>query len=405
MITPLVSFCIPTFNRERYLESLLESLCVNLPSFPYEFEIVIADNASLDRTQEVVRGFLPKLPIRYIRHAENIGGFPNFQFVMGQAAGRYVVYLADDDSIMVEHVASTIDKMEADPEIVVVYAPWVMYDLVADKALGQFYNVPRDLRVAPNQHRELLDHLLRHHIFPEVQIVRREVLQRLLPRINEHAFFAFVHAAEYLCQGAVLIQQQPFYVAITNYFADEVRQQLGNEEVEYAWDRYRGGLEYVLARSRDVSTEERIGLQVRIQQMIAMRMSVAIRMRCGYRRNPIDTHMIAMRLRGMGYEALCPVPISQLATEAALHFLLHDGELTRGIREILCIGTYETDVQAYLLNSTKLPLRFASSPPPAEAMEHTLVFTRAEWKEQAKQYAARGVRVMTEGDLMARFPR
>ena len=77
--------------------------------------------------------------------------------------------------------------------------------------------------------RELLDHILRHHIFPEIHIARRDVLQRLMPRINEHAFYAFVQAADYLAQGAVLIQQEPFYVSITRYFADEKRSQAGNE--------------------------------------------------------------------------------------------------------------------------------------------------------------------------------
>ena len=40
-----------------------------------------------------------------------------------------------------------------------------------------------------------------------------------MPRVNEHAFFAFVHAADYLTQGAMLIQREPFYVSITRYFA------------------------------------------------------------------------------------------------------------------------------------------------------------------------------------------
>jgi len=185
---------------------------------------------------------------------------------------------------------------------VTVYAPWLLYDLVAQQQQGQFYSVPHDLRIERGAHTELLDHVLRHHIFPEVQITRREALQRIIPRINENAFFAFVHAADYLTQGAVLIQQAPFYVAITNYFADESREQLGNQEVEVAWDRYRGGLEYMLARAGSrVGPEERVGLLARIQQMIALRMSVAIRLREQAQRDPIDTYMLAMRLSGMGY--------------------------------------------------------------------------------------------------------
>ena len=96
--------------------------------------------------------------------------------------------------------------MEADSGIVVVYAPWKLFDLVAQQEQGTFYDVPHDLLIERNDHAELLDHVLRHHIFPEIHIARRDALQRLMPRINEHAFFAFVHAADYLSLGAVLIQ-------------------------------------------------------------------------------------------------------------------------------------------------------------------------------------------------------
>ncbi|MDN3921584.1 glycosyltransferase family 2 protein [Roseateles violae] len=404
--SPLVSICIPTHKRARYLESLLFSLADHFAAMPYSCEIVIADNASPDQTQQVVQAFMDRLPIRYIRHPENIGGFPNVQFVMQQARGRYIVYLADDDSLLIEQVAEAIAKMEADPDIAVLYAPWMLFDLVADQPQGQFYTIPQDLRIERGQHKELLDHLLSHHIFPEVQIVRREVLQRVMPRINEHAFFAFVHAADYLNQGAVLIQQQPFYVAITDYFADDVREQLGNQEVEYAWDRYRGGLDYVLAQAgQQVSPTERSELQARIQQMIAVRMSVAIRLRYLGGKNPVDTHVIALRLRGMGYENLCPVPISQLATEAALYFLLNDTELTRGIGEIVCVGEFDGDLQNFLSRNSPLPLRFLPQPPALDALRDTLVFARNGHQLASSYDGERHLRVVIEKELMARFPK
>lgn len=406
MTDPLVSFCIPTFRRSRYLGSLLESLAGQLVDFPYPYEIVIADNASPDATTETVNGYAERLPIRYHRHAENIGGFPNWQFVMSQAVGRYIVYVSDDDSILGPQVADTIAKMEADPEIAVVYAPWLLFDLVAQKPQGQFYQVPRDLRIARGEHTELLDHILRHHIFPEVQITRREVLQRLMPRINENAFFAFVHAADYLTQGAVLIQQTPFYVAITNYFADEKREQLGNQEVETAWDRYRGGLEYLLARAgAKVGPEERVGLLARIQQMIAIRMSVAIRLRHNGRRDPIDTYMLAMRLRGMGYEALCPVPMHMLASQAMLHFLLHDPELNRGARQLLCVGEFEPEFTRYLQKHSPRPVEYVAALPSLAPVSEALVFARRGVTVPAPDAEARQrqVRVVHEGDLLQRF--
>jgi hypothetical protein len=403
---PLVSFCIPTFNRARYLASLLESLLLQLDGFAYPYELVVADNASTDATGEVAREFAGRLPIRYLRHAENIGCFANVQYVMMQAAGRYVVYLADDDCILGQAVAETIARMEADPGLAVVYAPWQLFDLVAQHEHGQFYDVPHDLRIERNAHAELLDQVLRHHIFPEIHIARREALQRLMPRINEHAFFAFVHAADYLSLGAVLIQKAPFYVSITRYFADEDRAQAGSEEVEVAWDRYRGGLEYMLARAEHVTDEERAGFHLRIQKMIATRMSVAVRLRHDKKRNPLDTYYIATRLKGMGYERLLPVPLATLASEAMLEFLLKDPVINRGVKRLLTVGPFEPAAREYLRRHASHPVSFADALPAAASLDDTLVFV-SDRSEDADltdaAFAAGRLNIVRERDLAARF--
>lgn len=406
---PLVSICIPTWNRQRYLASLLESLQGQLAGFPYPYEIVIADNASTDATPDVVSEFTDRMPIRYLRHAQNIGGYPNFQYVMTQGAGRYLVYLSDDDSLLGDQVADVIATMEADPELVVVYAPWLMYDLVAQQAQGQFYSVPHDIRIAKNDHGALLDRVLRHHIFPEIQITRRDAFAATMPRVNDPAFLAFVHSSDYLTKGAVMIRQQPFYVAITNYFADEERSQLGTDEVEHAWDRYRGGLEYMLARSgTPISPEERIGYQARIQQMIAGRMSVAVRLRHQKKRDPIDTYYLAMRLRGMGYENLLPVPLESLAAKAMIAFLMKDPELRRGVRQMLVVGSTAKGERDYMAREAGLPVEFVDDLHGVEHLNDALVFVRdtagkAKVLEGAGAAARRNVRLVHERDLAWKF--
>ena len=405
--SPMVSICVPTFNRSRYLASLLESLRVQLEAFAYPYELVIADNASPDDTREVVERHAEHLPIRYIRHEENIGCFPNVQFVMMQARGRYVIYLSDDDCLLGEPVAATIARMEADPGIAVVFAPWKLYDLVADREQGQFYDVPHDLRIDRDQHAALLDHLLRHHIFPEIHIARRDALQRLMPRINEHAFYAFVHAADYLQLGAVLIQKMPFYVSITRYFADEERSQAGNEEVEVAWDRYRGGLEYILARAgTQVSAEERSGFHLRIQQMIAVRMSVAVRLRHLKKRGALDTFYIASRLKGMGYEGLLPVPLATLASEAMVEFLLHDPVLNRDVDRLITVGPIDAEAREFLRARSPRPVSFVDALPAPSTLSRALVFVSDRHRDEAvadQAFDAGVVNMVRERDLAARF--
>ncbi len=407
MVAPIVSICIPTFNRSRYVASLLESLVGQLDGFPYPYEIFIADNASPDSTAEVVASFSDRLPIRYHRHDENIGGYPNWQFVMSQAVGRYLVYLSDDDSLLGDQVADIIAKMEADPELVTVYAPWLMYDLVAQQQQGQFYSVPHDLRIERGAHPVLLDHILRHHIFPEIQITRRDAFVSTMPRINDHAFLAFMHSSDYLTKGAVLIRQQPFYVAITRYFDDEERVQLGTDEVEHAWDRYRGGLEYMLARSGTaLSAEERSGFHLRIQQMIAVRMSVAVRLRHLKARNAIDTYYIAMRMKGMGYEHMLPVPLATLASAAMFEFLYRDPEINRGMQQLVVVGNSSPDDRAFIKRGADGPVRFVSDMAQCADLRDAVVLIRGAAPGgvfDAAWATRHNVRIVLEDALLSKF--
>ncbi|WP_191018024.1 glycosyltransferase family 2 protein [Treponema zioleckii] len=87
MTKPLLSICIPTYNRAEYLEKSLESL-VSQPEFA-QIEVVISDNASTDNTEEVCRSYQKKYPnIVYFRNEENIHD-RNFPTALMRANGIY----------------------------------------------------------------------------------------------------------------------------------------------------------------------------------------------------------------------------------------------------------------------------------------------------------------------------
>ncbi len=87
MQTPLLSICIPTYNRAEYLEKSLDSL-VNQENFS-QIEVVISDNASTDATSDVCRKFTERYPnIFYYRNEENIHD-RNFPVVLMKAHGKF----------------------------------------------------------------------------------------------------------------------------------------------------------------------------------------------------------------------------------------------------------------------------------------------------------------------------
>ena len=87
----LLSVCIPTYNRKQNLKKLLDSIKSNV-----EIEIVICDDGSTDKTNELVKKYYDKLNIKYI-YQKNKGVSTAMLKAYKSASGRYVVKMDSDD--------------------------------------------------------------------------------------------------------------------------------------------------------------------------------------------------------------------------------------------------------------------------------------------------------------------
>ena len=64
------------FNGEKYLKEAVDSI---LAQTFQDFELVISDNASTDRTEQICREYASKdSRVRYFRNSKNIGAPDNF---------------------------------------------------------------------------------------------------------------------------------------------------------------------------------------------------------------------------------------------------------------------------------------------------------------------------------------
>lgn len=91
---PLLSICIPTYNRAEVLKETLAQLSCN-PEVDDDVEIVVSDNCSIDETQAVVQSFASTMPnVRYFRNEENVLDL-NFIRVLDRAEGQYLKLLND----------------------------------------------------------------------------------------------------------------------------------------------------------------------------------------------------------------------------------------------------------------------------------------------------------------------
>jgi glycosyltransferase involved in cell wall biosynthesis len=68
---PKVNIGLPVYNGQRYLETAIESILAQ--TYP-NFQLVISDNASSDRTEEICRRYAgADARVRFHRQATNLG--------------------------------------------------------------------------------------------------------------------------------------------------------------------------------------------------------------------------------------------------------------------------------------------------------------------------------------------
>ena len=123
---PRVSVGMPVYNSERYLEEALESLLAQ--SFG-DFELVVSDNASSDRTGDICRAYASKDErIRYFRMRRNYGVIDNFNNVFRLSTGEYFKWAASDDVCGRDYLSRAVEVLDQDPSTVLVWGKTVGID-------------------------------------------------------------------------------------------------------------------------------------------------------------------------------------------------------------------------------------------------------------------------------------
>ena len=131
-VTPLVSVGVPVHNGEAYLEQTLTAL---LDQTFGDFELIVGDNASTDRTPAIVAAFAAADPrVRSVRNPTNIGLARNFNRVFQLSQGRYFRWAMADDLVDPTNLQDCVDALEADPGAVLAVPSWDLIDAVGGPA-------------------------------------------------------------------------------------------------------------------------------------------------------------------------------------------------------------------------------------------------------------------------------
>ncbi len=109
---PLVSVLMTAFNREQYIAESIESV---LRSTYTNFELIIVDDHSKDRTVEIAHSYSdPRIQV--YRNDKNLGDYPNRNRAASYASGKYIKYLDADDIIYDYGLAVMVNYIERFPK-------------------------------------------------------------------------------------------------------------------------------------------------------------------------------------------------------------------------------------------------------------------------------------------------
>ena len=116
---PLVSIGLFVYNGERYIREALDSF---LGQTFTDFELIISDNASTDRTEEICKEYVARDGrVRYSRNAQNMGAGWNVRRVVELATGKYFKWAACDDLCEPRFLERCVAALEADPSLVLAH--------------------------------------------------------------------------------------------------------------------------------------------------------------------------------------------------------------------------------------------------------------------------------------------
>ena len=195
---PRLTLGLPVYNGERFLAASLDALLAQTFT---DFELIISDNGSTDRTGEIARQYEAKdRRVRYVPHPENRGSTFNHNFVVKRARGEFFKWVSDDDLYASDLLQRCMDALDTHPQIVLAHAWTAFIDETGQITNAIDYPLTTDVGDPVERFRSLL---YTHGGDDFYGIIRMSVLRQIKP-------FGSFHWADRTIV-AELALQGPFY--------------------------------------------------------------------------------------------------------------------------------------------------------------------------------------------------
>lgn len=201
-----VSIGLPVYNGENFVGQAIESM---LAQTFEDFELIISDNASTDRTEDISRAFAARdVRIRYTRNAENIGLSRNHNQSFTLSSGEYFKWADHDDMCRPAYLTRCVEALDADPDVVLAYSRTLTID-ASGRPIKEW--PPRPELISPSVELRFRRALKPEEPFPLCGLIRAEVLRRT-GLLGKYVESDIVLLAEISLQGPFIEIPEPLFL-------------------------------------------------------------------------------------------------------------------------------------------------------------------------------------------------
>src|SRR6185503_4160236 len=114
MSEPLISICIPSYKKPRYVVRCLESIIKQ----DYKFvEVIISDDSPGEDIKQAIEPFTKSLDIKYFHNDQSLGSPKNWNAALDKAAGEFLLLLHQDDWFHADNALSLFKTALTDENV------------------------------------------------------------------------------------------------------------------------------------------------------------------------------------------------------------------------------------------------------------------------------------------------
>lgn len=118
----MISVIIPSYNSDKYIGEAIRSV---LRQTCTDYEIIVIDDGSTDRTREIIENNFPKVRYFYIPN-QGVSRARNYGIQM--ARGEFIAFLDADDLWLPEKLEKQLNVFNADKELMLVFTEHQVFD-------------------------------------------------------------------------------------------------------------------------------------------------------------------------------------------------------------------------------------------------------------------------------------